>query len=312
MLPTRGLVMAANGRPQNAQLTLSLAKAADDNGFDSVWVGDSLTAKPRLDPITTLGAAAAVTKTVRLGTAALLASLRHPVQLAQAAATLDVISEGRAVLGVAVGGAFNEAQQREWEAVGVDPKRRASRLEEIVAIMKSLGTGEPLDHDGGHFQLRSVRMEPLPVQTGGVPILIAAHYRAQREAQYKRVARLGDGFISISDTPEEYTLLCDKIRSYSEEMGRDYHRMEPVFYMTVNINDDPEQATREAEEYLTMYYGANIWGTRWGPFGPAEQVSERMAQYVDAGAGTLVMRFASFRPEEQLDRFLDQVASQFS
>lgn len=303
--------MAANGRPQNAELTLSLAKTADENGFDSVWVGDSLTAKPRLDPITTLGAAAAVTKTVRLGTAALLASLRHPVQLAQAAATLDVISQGRAVLGVAVGGAFNDAQQGEWEAAGVDPKRRASRLEETVTILKGLGSGEPLDHDGRHFLLRSVIMEPLPVQPGGVPILIAAHYRAQREAQYKRVARLGDGFISISDTPEEYALLCDKIRSYSEEFGRDYHEMEPVFYMTVNINDDPDQATREAEEYLTMYYGANIWGTRWGPFGHAGHVSERMAQYVDAGAGTLVMRFASFRPEEQLDRFLAQVAPQF-
>ena len=303
--------MAANGRPADAELTLSLAKTADENGFDSVWVGDSLTAKPRLDPITTLGAVAAVTKTVRLGTAALLAALRHPVQLAQAAATLDVISQGRAVLGVAVGGAFNDAQQREWEAAGVDPKRRASRLEETAAILKGLGSGEPLDHDGSHFQLRSVIMEPLPVQSGGVPILIAAHYRAQREAQYKRVARLGDGFISISDTPEEYALLCDKIRSYSEELGRDYHEMEPVFYMTVNINDDPDQATREAEEYLTLYYGANIWGTRWGPFGPAEHVSERMARYVDAGAGTLVMRFASFRPEEQLDRFLAQVAPQF-
>ena len=169
--------MAANGRPPDAALTLSLAKAADEAGFDSVWVGDSLTAKPRLDPITTLGAAAAVTQRVRLGTAALLASLRHPVQLAQAAATLDVISRGRALLGVAVGGAFNEAQQREWEAAGVDPKRRASRLEETVTILKGLGSGEPLDHDGRHFQLRSVSMEPLPVQSGGVPILIAAHYR---------------------------------------------------------------------------------------------------------------------------------------
>ena len=304
--------MSANGRPPDAALTLSLAKAADEAGFDSVWVGDSLTAKPRLDPITTLGAAAAVTQRVRLGTAALLASLRHPVQLAQAAATLDVISRGRALLGVAVGGAFNEAQQREWEAAGVDPKRRASRLEETVTILKGLGSGEPLDHDGRHFQLRSVSMEPLPVQSGGVPILIAAHYRAQREAQYKRVARLGDGFISISDTPDEYALLCAKIRTYTEEMGRDYHRMEPVFYMTVNINDDPEQATQEAEEYLTMYYGSNIWGTRWGPFGLAEQISERMSRYVDAGAGTLVMRFASFHPEEQLDRFLGQVAPQFT
>ena len=70
-------------------------------------------------------------------------------------------------------------------------------------------------------------------------------------------------------------------------------------------------ATAEAEDFLTRYYGAEIWGNRWGPFGGPERVAQRMAEYAEAGAETLVVRFASFEPEKQLDIFLDRVAPNF-
>jgi hypothetical protein len=82
-------------------------------------------------------------------------------------------------------------------------------------------------------------------------------------------------------------------------------------YLTVNVGQDLGRAQEEAEGYLTGYYGANIWGTRWGPFGGAERVKERLLEYADAGAETLVVRLATFEPERQLDIFLDQVAPAF-
>jgi alkanesulfonate monooxygenase SsuD/methylene tetrahydromethanopterin reductase-like flavin-dependent oxidoreductase (luciferase family) len=82
-------------------------------------------------------------------------------------------------------------------------------------------------------------------------------------------------------------------------------------YLTVNMDSDVARAEAEAEKYLLGYYGANIWGTRWGPFGDPERVKERVAEYVEAGAGTIVARFASFEPERQLDLFLEQVAPAF-
>ena len=101
--------------------------------MDSVWVGDSLTAKPRLEAMTTLAAIAARTSRVRLGTAVMLMALRHPVLLAQMMGTVDLISGGRLQLGVGVGGAFNGMQQAEWRNADVPQRTRARRLEEMPA-----------------------------------------------------------------------------------------------------------------------------------------------------------------------------------
>lgn len=310
LLPTRGLLMASTG-PRDPELIFSMADTVERAGLDSVWVGDSLTAKPRLEPLTVLAALATRTKKVRLGTAVLLAALRHPVLLAHAIGTLDLISGGRAVLALGVGGAFNEDQRREWAAVGVNPSRRAGRFEELIKVVKQLGTGEAVSYVGGHFSLDSVRIEPAPVQGGGVPILVACHWRAGRDEQFRRAARLGDGFISISDSPGEYAQVVEKVRRYAGEAGKDFEKMESAFYMTVNLGPDGHQAREEATRYLTAYYGADIWGDRWGPFGPPEQTVERIRQYAGAGAGTLIVRFASFDQERQLETFLKEVAPTF-
>ncbi|MCH8107728.1 MAG: LLM class flavin-dependent oxidoreductase [Chloroflexi bacterium] len=310
LLPTRGLLLGETA-PESADRVLDMARRAEDAGLDSVWVGDSLIAKPRLEPLSTLAAVAACTKRVRLGTAVLLAALRHPVLLAQTMATVDLISRGRLLIAAGVGGAFNDEQRAEWRAAGVSPSRRASRLEEVLEIVKGLGSGQPLDFSGRHFDLEKVSMEPLPIQAGGVPLLLACHWRAQRDAQFQRAARLGDGLISISDTPEEYAKVVSRVREIAAELGRDPDRLETVFYLTVNVDPDLAKAESEANRFLTGYYGANIWGSRWGPFGGPERVKERMSEYVAAGAETLVVRFASFDPERQLDIFLDQVAPAF-
>ena len=310
LLPTRGLLLGEDV-PQSADRVLDLARRAEESGLDSVWVGDSLTAKPRLEPLSALAAVAACTKRVRLGTAVLLAALRHPVLLAQTMGTVDLLSQGRLVIAAGVGGAFNDEQKAEWRSAGVDPSRRASRLEEVLQIVKELGSGLPLDFRGRHFDLKGVSMKPLPVQNEGVPLLLACHWRAQQDTQFQRAARLGDGLISISDTPEEFAKVVARVRGIAAEFGRDPARLETVFYMTVNVDPDLTKAESDANRFLTGYYGANIWGSRWGPFGGPERVKERMAEYAAAGAETLVVRFASFDPERQLDIFLSQVAPAF-
>ena len=126
LLPTRGLLLRGEP-PVNADLVLRLARQAEDAGLESVWVGDSLTAKPRLEPLAALAAVAASTERVRLGTAVMLPALRDPTLLAQTMATVDVISGGRLVIAAGAGGAFNAEQRGEWAAAGVDPSRRARR-----------------------------------------------------------------------------------------------------------------------------------------------------------------------------------------
>lgn len=289
---------------------IRMAQRAESAGLDSVWVGDSLTAKPRLEPLTALTAIAARTQRVRLGTAVLLAALRHPVLLAHQAATLDYISGGRLILGAGVGGAFNDAQRQEWRAAGVDRRRRASRFEEVIECMRKLTAGERVSFHGQHFELDDVGIAPKSPQAGGVGVLVAAHWRSGRQEQFQRVSRLGTGLISISDYPDEYAKLVQRVEHYAHS-GGDRPPLEKSFYMTVNMDSDREAAAEEADRFLKLYYGMNFWGDRWGPYGPEADTVARIRAYRDAGAETIIIRFASFDQESQLERFLDSVAPRF-
>ena len=309
LLPTRGLVMEG-GAPQAFAQIVDLAQTVERAGLDSVWVGDSLTAKPRLEPLTTLTAIASYTHRVRLGTAVLLAALRHPVHLAHQAATLDFISGGRLVLGAGVGGAFNESQRSEWRNVGVETRSRAARFEEVVRVVSELTTGEPVNFEGQYFELEDVKIAPASPQEGGVPFLVAAHWRAGRERQFQRAARLGAGVISISDYPDEYARVIQRVEHHAIAAGRDTERLERSFYMTVNIGTDADECAAEADRFLKLYYGMNMWGDRWGPYGPSELIADRIRRYEAAGAETMIVRFASFDQERQLSLFLEEVAPQ--
>lgn len=318
LLPTRGLLLE-DDKPTDAESVLRLATWAEEAGLDSVWVGDSLTAKPRLEAMTTLAAIAARTSRVRLGTAVMLMALRHPVLLAQMVGTVDLISGGRLQLGVGVGGAFNAMQQAEWRNAQVNQRTRAPRLEEMLQVIKGLGKDEPFSFEGRHFELDDVVMQPTPVQPGGVPVYLGVHWHgrgdgqgAQRERQARRAARLSDGIISISATPDEFVDLNETVDGYCVEYGRDPDAMSSVMYMTVNLDEDVARAEAEAEEWLLGYYGANIWGDRWGPFGNPQRVAERIAEYGNAGAQTVIVRFASFEQERQLDIFLNEIAPALS
>jgi len=305
LLPTRGLLMT-DVLPTNIDEIVDMAEAVEDSGIDSVWVGDSLTAKPRLEPFTALSAIAAGTKNIRLGTAVLLSSLRHPVQLAHVATTLDLISEGRLVLGMGVGGAFNDAQRKEWHNVGVDPRKRAGRFEEALKIFKPLTRGETITFSGEHFDVRDISIKPVSPQNNGIPVLVAAHGRSKLERQYERVL-LGDGIISISDFPDEYEMALKKVSQYCEQSGTQFKSLEKSFYMTVNIGDKKEKLTEEADRFLKLYYGINIWQERWGPWGTPEEVLTRIKTYENVGAETIIVRFASFDQARQLELFLNEV-----
>ena len=291
---------------------ITLAQTSEQADLDSVWVGDSLTAKPRLEPLSTLTAVASHTERIRLGTAVLLPALRHPLHLAHQAATVDFISGGRLILGAGIGGAFNEAQRNEWSHAGVEARSRASRFEEVVEIVTRLTSGETVDFNGKHFSLESASIAPKSPQEDGVPFLIASHWRAGKDAQFARAARLGSGIISISDYPDEYAKVVKRVGDHAKLLSRDPGMVEKTFYITVNLGADPDASESEADRFLKLYYGMNFWGDRWGPYGPSELAVERISRYQEAGAETMIVRFASFNQEMQLHRFLEEVVPQFA
>jgi alkanesulfonate monooxygenase SsuD/methylene tetrahydromethanopterin reductase-like flavin-dependent oxidoreductase (luciferase family) len=142
----------------------TVARLCDDAGMD-LWVGDSVVAKPRLEPLTTLAYLAAITKRARLGTAILLPALRQPTVLAHALANIDQLSQGRLVLGLGVGWGLPEIA-REWEACGRDHKRRAKDLEEHIVVWRKLWTGDPVTYEGRGFRLSGHTIGPVAVERG--------------------------------------------------------------------------------------------------------------------------------------------------
>ena len=293
--------------PPDLSPLFALAQQAEDAGLDSVWVGDSLVSKPRLEPLSTLAAVAMKTSRIRLGTAVLLAPLRQPVQLAQMAATVDVLSGGRLTLGMGVGGVFTESQQQEWLSVSVPPQERGGRMTELVQVCRRLWAGEEVTFAGRYFQLEKVAMEPRPAQPGGIPMLLACHSATGSEAQYRRAARYASGVMGISDTPEQYEQVLQRVRGYAAEEGRDPSELRTAFYMTVNLNLYRDAAEHEADDFIKQYYGLNFWAERWGPFGPPQEVTQRILEYFRAGAQEVILRFASPDPLAQVRTFLEEV-----
>ena len=124
LLPTRGVLVYAKGGRPRVELNWQMAETAERIGYDSVWVGDSITSKPRLEPMAVMAALAARTHRVKIGTAVMLNALRHPVHLAHSIATIDNISGGRIVLGLGAGRSNNQMFVDEHAIVGV-PHNRA-------------------------------------------------------------------------------------------------------------------------------------------------------------------------------------------
>ena len=147
LLPTRGVLLWNEGAPEVGPI-IDLAVRAEELGYDSVFVGDSVLAKPRLEALSVLSAVAVKTKRVKLGTAVFLPCLRDPVFLAYQVATLDVISGGRVVLGVGIGPPKPQECEHEFETLGVPFRKRMFYMQEHMTLMRRLWTEENVTYRG--------------------------------------------------------------------------------------------------------------------------------------------------------------------
>jgi alkanesulfonate monooxygenase SsuD/methylene tetrahydromethanopterin reductase-like flavin-dependent oxidoreductase (luciferase family) len=270
-------------------------------------VGDSVVAKPRLEPLTTLAYVAAQTARVRLGTAVLLPALRHPVVLAHQLANVDQISRGRLVLGLGVGWGLPSAA-REWAACGMDHKRRARALEEHVALWRMLWSGGPVTYSAPGVELSDHTIGPLPWAEAGPPVLITAGNRGELfPAQLERFARLGDGIITTYVTVEE----CREVRARAGEALARHGRSLPGFplcvYTTVRLDDDAARAERETLAFLATYYGGGVHQRGLMGLGPAPAVIAALRRYAEAGVTDLCLRFVGDDQLAQLERFTAEV-----
>jgi len=286
LLPTREQTMA--GEPQAAPL-LKLAERAADLGFDSIWIGDSLLARPRHDPLTLLAAVAARVPRVELGTAVLLPTLRNPVILAQQVATLDQIAEGRVILGVGIA-ADRPNIRAEFFAAGVPFEKRVGRLLEGLRLCRALWSGEPVTWEG-RWKIEKSALLPTPYRAGGPPIWSAGSHPLSLE----RVGRHFDGWIPNDANAADWKQHWTKVRATAREAGRDPDRLTGAMYLTAAVDDDSKRANERLDAYLEQYYGQRAASVRARQIcyaGSATGLAEVMQAYTRAGVRHLGMRFA--------------------
>jgi alkanesulfonate monooxygenase SsuD/methylene tetrahydromethanopterin reductase-like flavin-dependent oxidoreductase (luciferase family) len=305
LLPTRGVILQARDVPDLSPI-FDLAQAAEDTGYDSVWVGDSVLAKSRLDALTTMGALSARTRRVRIGTAVLLATLRHPVPLAHTLASLDVLSGGRIIAGIGVG-RTEPLLEHESESCGVPFKTRATRLEESLEIMTRLWAGERLDFSGEIFTLNKVELLPRPVQKPRIPIWLASNLV---ERGLKRVALRGDGWITNVPSPDTYRTCWQKIEGYAKGAGADAGRLKKVLYLTVHVGSDGKKAREEGSQFLANYYHkapGEMEKLLVTTMGSPEECLKTIGSYRALGVTTFIIRFAAKDQMGQLTLWSEEV-----
>ena len=288
LLPTREAVMSGRSDPS---ILMQLAERAEALGFSSVWVGDSLTARPRIDALTTLAAVGARTRRVRLGTAIFLAALRNPIMLAYQLASLDWITGGRIDLGVGYGRPKEPAAEHEFKILGLDPSARMKMSEELIQVMRRLWLENDVSYAGKFTSFEHVTLEPKPVQLGGVPIWIASN---NVEPGLKRVARLGDAWINNIKSPDIFAECWQKIRAYAADAGRDPSLIHPSIYFTLAAGG--KDAVIEGQTFLAQYYNRSyeaVANAMLCVTGTWDEVIDWMEKYVEAGARTVVLRFAA-------------------
>lgn len=306
LLPTREVIMAQG--PPDLTKIIDLAELAEGLGFDSVWVGDSILARPRLEALTTLAAVAARTGQVKLGTAVLLSALRHPVLLANEAANVDILSNGRLILGLGVA-TKNPTVEREFAACGVPFSRRLGIFEEGVEIMRRLWTDPQVTFQGRHFQLTDVSLGLRPVQRGGIPLWLAGGV----DAAMRRMLRLGDGWFPNPNSPRAFADSWARVQTLGREMGRDVSGLHRCVYTTLNINADVAQAERELRAFVEGYYNAPyevMMRAQGLCAGTAETCARWLRDFALAGAQTVVIRFGGPDQVGQLQRCAREVLPQ--
>lgn len=223
--------------------------AADELGYESVWAPDHLifpidmsgspfpgAEHPPVPPSTHLfdvfiylGYFAALTKRIRLGTNVYLLGLRHPFVAARAIQTLDIISGGRAEIGVGAGWLRNE-----WEAAGFDPATRGKRLDEALDVCKRLWTEEIIEHSGEFYQFKPLMFEPKPIQKPHPPI----HIGGESEAALRRTAKYGDGWYGVEPNLEAMGKTIKQLREIIRTAGRDPNTFQYTCAGSINSKDD--------------------------------------------------------------------------
>jgi probable F420-dependent oxidoreductase len=289
-----GVSLPNVGLDHGKEMVLPVAEAADRLGFHSVWAahhvtlpyerasrypyghpGTEVAMSPGmqwLDPMVTLSMVAAVTERVRLGTSVLVLPYRNPVNLAAEAAAIDVLSDGRFVLGVGAGW-----MEEEFRALGIDPAERGARTDEHIEVLRALWTEDPARFEGRFTRFDGLVLATTPRTEGGPPIWVGGNTRVA----LRRALRLGDGWHGFEVFPEDMPAVREQLEQAGEELGRDPAGLD------LSVVRGLMPPGREEESFIP---DRRMLG------GSAEAIVDELGRYAEQGVDEVVIQVSLLAP----------------
>ncbi len=276
--------------------------ACEKEGWDSLWLTDRLVSERRvLEPVTALAAVAARTQSLKFGTSVLIPSLRNPTVLAKELATVDFLAGGRLLPAVGLG----SDNSQEYEAAGVEKRERRGRTEEAIGLLRRLWTEDHVTHHGRFYTLNDVTIEPKPLFRPTLPIWIGG----RTDQAHRRVARLGDGWLVSSVTPEEAAQGVEAIHHYLDETGRTVEEDHYGLLLGTYLAGSREKALA-ALQANTPRPRPDVPLETYTAAGTPEDIHEAIRQYRASGISKFVLRLSCAEEEalEQLHLLAEAVA----
>ena len=264
----------------------------EESGLDSIWLNDRIrNPAPALEPITALAMIAGRTQRIKFGMSVAVLPVRDPLIVAKELATIDFLSNGRMLPAFGLG----VAQEAEWLAVGRTSQRRGAMTDEAVPLMRRLWSEDAVSHAGEFYNTHELTIQPKPCQQP-LPVWFGGH----SQAAYKRVARLGDGFLGSYQPPSEAGKAVCAIRSAADGYGREvpedhYGTIVPFHFGDGDISAEIQALMRRIDPN-TPFESYAAWRE-------PDAILRRIDEFVEVGVSKFVLR-----PMVSGTGFYDQMA----
>jgi len=286
----------------DAQKLIEYGVRMEELGYESVWVWDHILLGvdphfPIIDALSLLTAVAARTEKIKLGTGILVLPLRNPLVLAKQLSSMDQISKGRLVLGMASGW-----YKREFDAVGIDFHKRGKIMDQNLEILNRLWTEDSVSGEYPPHNMRSSVMFPKPYTKPRPPILIGGYV----DAVLKRAALGGDGWLTYFYTPEGFTEDWAKVRGFAEEGGKDPDTLISTNQLPIIVGER-SKVEDDMMEWLNTEWDFASWSkstTESAIIGTADECVEQLKPHIDAGVDRII-----FVPYRYKDDQVEAIAS---
>jgi len=252
-----GVHLVAAGKMIEGESIARVARRAEELGYDSLWVSDHIIfptqlqsaypyspdgklpldpTNPLLEPFTVLSYAAAVTKTIKLGTSVIIVPYRDPLVTAKIVSSLDVLSGGRFIFGVGVGWL-----EEEFRALRQNLRDRAAQTREALLVMKACWTQDSPEFHGKFFDFSGIKFAPKPRQKPYPPIWFGGN----SPSALKRAVEHGDGWHAVWETPEEVNEKARTLRDLCTNAGKNF----ADFPLTINVNNRVPYTIENVKKY---------------------------------------------------------------